>query len=148
MYTLDTAQKILDMITPFVKEGKILLRTHAQISDNINDFVLLEQFGKLVACAGLKNCQEGGMGEIYALAVSKKVQNQGVSVKLLNRVMQKAFTDNFSKVFALSKHNVEWFLKQGFVKMEISELPENRQALFDHRRNSSIFFKDVSKESL
>jgi amino-acid N-acetyltransferase len=56
--------------------------------------------------------------------------------------------DNFSKVFALSRHNAQWFLNQGFVKMEISELPKNRQALFDHQRNSSIFFKIVSKENL
>jgi amino-acid N-acetyltransferase len=145
---LNTAQKILELIAPFVKEDKILPRTYAQINDNINDFVLLEQSGELVACVGLKNSQEGGMGEIYALAVSEKVQNQGISTKLLNKVMQKALADNFSKVFALSRHNAQWFLNQGFVKMEISELPKNRQALFDHQRNSSIFFKIVSKENL
>jgi amino-acid N-acetyltransferase len=80
---LDTAQKILELITPFVKQDKILPRTHTQINDNINDFVLLEQSGELVACAGLKNCQAGGMGEIYALAVSEKAQNQGISTQLL-----------------------------------------------------------------
>jgi N-acetylglutamate synthase-like GNAT family acetyltransferase len=37
---LDTAQKILELITPFVKQDKILPRTHTQINDNINDFVL------------------------------------------------------------------------------------------------------------
>jgi N-acetylglutamate synthase-like GNAT family acetyltransferase len=50
------------LIAPFVKEDKILPRTYAQINDNINDFVLLEQSGELVACVGLKNSQEGGMG--------------------------------------------------------------------------------------
>ncbi len=140
---MDIAQQILNLIMPFVKEGKILPRTYAQISNNITDFVWIEQSGRLVACVGLKDCQEDGMGEIYALAVSEKVQNQGISVELLNKVMQKAFADNFSKVFALSKHNAEWFLKQGFVKMEISELPKKRQDLFDHQRNSSIFFKDT-----
>jgi N-acetylglutamate synthase-like GNAT family acetyltransferase len=59
---LNTAQKILALIAPFVKEDKILPRTYAQINDNINDFVLLEQSGELVACVGLKNSQEGGMG--------------------------------------------------------------------------------------
>jgi N-acetylglutamate synthase and related acetyltransferases len=83
------------------------------------------------------------MGEVYALAVSKDVQNQGFSVKLLNEIMQKARVSNFSKIFALSKHNAQWFLKQGFIQMEISELPKRRQALFNHQRNSSIFFKDV-----
>jgi amino-acid N-acetyltransferase len=83
------------------------------------------------------------MGEIYALAVSKDVQNQGFSDKLLDKIMQKARISNFSKIFALSKHNAKWFLKQGFVQMQISELPRKRQVLFNHQRNSSIFFKDV-----
>lgn len=140
---MDTAQKILDLIEPYVQAGNILRRTHAQINDNIKDFVLIEISGELLACAGLKNCQEGGMGEIYALAVKKSVQNQGVSARLLKDIMEKAVKGNFTKVFALSKHNSEWFLKQGFVQMEISELPKNRQSLFDHQRNSSIFFKEV-----
>jgi N-acetylglutamate synthase-like GNAT family acetyltransferase len=70
------------------------------------------------------------MGEIYALAVSEKAQNQGISTQLLDKIMQKALADNVSKVFALSRHNAQWFLKQGFVKMDISELPKKRQALF------------------
>ena len=140
---MDTAQKILDLIEPFVKEGNILPRTFDQINDNIDDFVFLRNLDQLVACAGLKDCKEGGVGEIYALAVSKSVQNQGFSAKLLDEIMQKARVSNFSKIFALSKHNAQWFLKQGFVQMKISQLPKKRQALFDHQRNSSIFFKDV-----
>ncbi|SMM99378.1 N-acetylglutamate synthase [uncultured Candidatus Thioglobus sp.] len=140
----DTAQQILDLITPFVEQGKILPRTYAQINDNITDFVLIRQSGQLSACAGLKNCQEGNMGEIYALAVSAEIQNQGVSTQLLNKVMQKARIQNFIKIFALSKHNTQWFLKQGFAQMKIDELPSNRQKIFNHQRNSFIFFKDVN----
>ncbi len=128
---MDTAQQILDLIEPFVQEGRILPRTFDQINNNIDDFVILRNFDKMVACAGLKDCKEGKMGEIYALAVS------------LNEIMQKARIANFSKIFALSKHNTQWFLKQGFVRMEINELPKKRQALFNHQRNSSIFFMDI-----
>jgi len=144
---LDTAQQILDLIEPFVREGKILPRTFDQIHNNINDFVFLRNFDKMVACAGLKDCKEGEMGEIYALAVSEEVQNQGFSAKLLDEIMQKARIANFSKIFALSKHNADWFLKRGFIQMKISELPKKRQVLFDHQRNSSIFFKDVNNEN-
>jgi hypothetical protein len=70
-------------------------------------------------------------------ARSEKAQNQGISTQLLDKIMQKALADNVSKVFALSRHNSQWFLKQDFVKMDISELPKKRQALFDHQRNSS-----------
>ncbi|HIM58793.1 MAG TPA: GNAT family N-acetyltransferase, partial [Gammaproteobacteria bacterium] len=56
---MDTAQKILDLIEPFVKEGNILPRTFDQINDNIDDFVFLRNLDQLVACAGLKDCKEG-----------------------------------------------------------------------------------------
>ena len=140
---LDIAQEILDLIDPYVKEGRILPRTYDQINQHLEDFVVLRHFDRLVACAGLKDCQEGKMGEIYALAVSKEVQNQGFSTKLLKEIMRKARITNFSKIFALSKHNTQWFLNQGFVQMKISELPKKRQILFNHQRNSLIFFKDV-----
>jgi hypothetical protein len=71
---LDTAQKILELITPFVKQDKILPRTHTQINDNINDFVLLEQSGELVACAGLKNCQAGDANILLKLLMVMSAQ--------------------------------------------------------------------------
>jgi len=128
---LNKAEQILELIEPFVKEGKILPRAYDQIVDNIDDFILLHNSGKLVACAGLKDCKEGKMGEIYA-------------AKLLDEIMQKARISNFSKIFALTKYNTQWFFKYGFVQMKIDELPIKRQALFNHQRNSSIFFKDVN----
>lgn len=141
---LNTAQQILELITPFVIKGNILPRTYMQINNNISDFVVLERSGTIIACAGLKNCQESNVGEIYALAVSREVQNQGISIKLLDRIMQKAQYENFSKIFALSKHNIEWFLKQGFVQAKVDDLPKNRQNIFDYHRNSSVFFKEVN----
>ena len=140
---MDKVQQILALIEPFVQQGKILPRSYQQIADNIDDFICLTQDGVMVACAGLKNCQASNMAEIYALAVSASVQNQGISIKLLNKIMHKAHQANFVKIFAITKHNTEWFLKQGFVQMHIDELPAKRQVLFDHQRNPSIFFRYV-----
>ncbi len=140
---MDKAKQILELVTPFVKAGKILPRTYAQINGNLDDFVLLFDDDKLIACAGLKDCQARNMGEIYSLAVAKGAQKSGFSTQLLVKVMNKAKTLNFSKVFALSKHNKHWFIKQGFVQMEIADLPTKRQVLFNYQRNSSIFFKGV-----
>lgn len=139
----DKVAQILQLITPFVKEGKILPRTYQQINDNIDDFILIFESKKLSACAGLKDCKEGGMGEIYALAVSKNTQKTKTSSKLLLQIISKAKSLNLAKIFALSKYNSQWFIKHKFTQMEISELPRKRQILFDYNRNSSIFFKDI-----
>ncbi len=137
------AEQIFTLVKPFVKEGKILPRTKTQINENIGDFVCLIDDNQLLACAGLKDCKEG-LGEIYSLAVSKKVQKIGLSLKLLDKIMKKAKAEKFSKVFALTKYGTDWFIKNGFTQMKISDLPKKRQALFNQDRNSSIFFKDVN----
>ena len=49
----------------------------------------------------------------------------------------------FSKIFALTKFGTDWFVKNGFTQMNISDLPIKRQKYFNHDRNSSIFFKEV-----
>jgi len=141
---VDKASQILTLIQPFVEQGKILPRTKAQINDQLNDFVLLFDNNQLVACAGLKDCKEGSMGEIYSLAVAQQLQNTGLSTDLLDKIMQKAKHENFSKIFALTKYGTQWFVKNGFTQMNISDLPSKRQKYFNHDRNSSIFFKDVS----
>jgi len=126
-----------------VEQGKILPRSRQEIEESIDDFVLLFDGDQLLACAGLKDCQEGSMGEIYSLAVAKNVQNTGLSKKLLNKILIKAKLRKFSKIFALTKFGTDWFVKNGFTQMNISDLPIKRQKYFNHDRNSSIFFKEV-----
>ncbi len=141
---MDKASQILNLIQPFVDQGKILPRAKEEIEKNINDFVLLYQADQLVACAGLKNCQEGSMGEIYSLAVTQSLQSTGLSSKLLEKLLTKAKKKKFSKIFALTKFGTHWFIKNGFTQMNITNLPKKRQQYFNHDRNSSIFFKEVS----
>lgn len=141
---MDQAEQILTLIQPFVDEGKILLREKEEIEKNINNYVLIYKNNELLACAGLKDCKEGHTGEIYSLAVKKDKQNTGLSTKLLDKIIEKAKTEGFVKVFALTKFGTEWFVKNGFAQMQIKDLPKKRQALFNHKRNSSIFFKDVN----
>ena len=141
---LNTAQQILALIAPFVSEGKILPRTEADIKQSLDDYVLLFEGEELVACAGLKDCQEGSMGEIYSLAVKQTRQDQGLSKQLLDKLLDKAKQEGFHKIFALSKHGGQWFIKHGFTVMKVSDLPSHRQQKFDHQRNSSIYFKDVN----
>jgi len=144
VHIVDKANQILNLTKPFVDQGKILSRNKSDIEKNINDFILLFDQDQLIACAGLKDCQEGSMGEIYSLAVSQDSQNTGVSADLLAKVLVEAKKRQFSKVFALTKFGTDWFIKNNFTQMKISDLPSKRQKYFNHDRNSSIFFKDVN----
>lgn len=141
---MDNSEKILTLIQPFVDQGKILSRSKQEIEKSIDDFVLIFDQEQLVACAGLKDCQEGFVGEIYSLAVALNSQNTGLSNELLNKILASAKQRKFSKIFALTKFGTNWFIKNGFIQMNISDLPSKRQKYFNHDRNSSIFFKEVN----
>ena len=140
---MDNPSQILNLIQPFVNQGKILSRSKNEIEKNINDFVLLFDNEKLIACAGLKDCEEGFMGEIYSLAVVQNSQHTNLSKKLLTKILANAKQRHFVKIFALTKFSTNWFIKNGFTQMKITDLPVKRQQRFNHQRNSSIFFKDI-----
>jgi amino-acid N-acetyltransferase len=140
---VDKASQILNLIQPFVDEGKILSRSKDEIEQSINDFVLLFDNDQIIACAGLKDCQEDSVGEVYSLAVAQNVQNNGFSKKLLAKILENAKQRQFAKIFALTKFGTDWFTKNGFTQMQVSDLPSKRQQYFNHDRNSSIFFKEV-----
>lgn len=140
---LDKSELILELIEPFVNEGKILPRSYTEIAENIDDFVLLMVSNELVACAGLRSCKNDTAGEIYCMAVKHSHQKLGYSKDLLTKVINKAKCNNYSKVFALSKYSTNWFLKYGFIKTDIDELPKNRQKSFNFKRNSSVFVMNI-----
>ncbi len=141
---MNKASQILKLVQPFVDQGKILPRTLIDINKSIDDFVLIYKDNQLLACAGLKDCQEGSIGEIYSLAVAQGFQNTGLSSQLLDKIVIKAKKEKFTKIFALTKHGTNWFIKNGFAQMNISDLPYKRQKHFNYDRNSLIFFKEVN----
>jgi len=127
-------QLILELIKPFVERGVLLDRK----TINLNEFVLIKKEDELVACAGLKNYEEG-MAEIYCFAVATKYQNIGLGTQLLKLLKEKAKNN---KLFAISKFGGKWFLKQGFVLGDIKDLPKSKQDSYDTKRNSSVYIKE------
>ena len=55
---------------PFIKEGRLLPRSLETINNCVDDFVVIENENKIIACAGLKEYPKERAGEIYALVVS------------------------------------------------------------------------------
>jgi amino-acid N-acetyltransferase len=140
---VNIAEQILILIEPFVQEGKILPRTYHQIDKNIDDFVLIKESNDIIACAGLRDLNESDSGEIYCMAVKHRFQKKGQSDVLLKMLIDKARDNNYSKIFALSKHSSRWFIKNGFSKVGINTLPQQRRGTVDMNRNSSVFLKTI-----
>ena len=126
---------------PFVDEGRLLTRSCEELSQVINDFIVLEKDGQIIACAGLRQYEDESAGEIFALVVKKSFHNSGTSSKLMEAIIQKSRNLDLSYIFALSKFGGRFFLRYGFCETELTSLPVIRQKSYDDKRKSVIYLK-------
>ena len=128
---------------PFVEEGRLLQRSIKTINNSIDDFITIENNNEIIACAGLKIYKYEKVGEIYALVVSKNFHNTDTSSKLMELLLQKAYSKNLISIFALSKYGARFFFRFNFSESKLSSLPESRQKSYDYDRNSTIFLRNL-----
>ena len=126
---------------PFVDEGRLLERSYEGISEEIENFISIENNGQIIACAALKLYEKENMGEIYGLVVKKNYHNTDTSSNLMDLLIQKALDFNLSSIFALSKFGGRFFFRHDFIESELSSLPLIRQKSYDYQRNSTIYLR-------
>ena len=141
--SLSKIKQLINLMQPYVDDGKLLKRSYEQLNECFNDFVFVNKGEKIVACAALRQYKDEMRGEIYALAVNKDYHNTGVSSKLMKKLMKKASNLDLVGIFALSKYGGRFFLRHGFVEGVISDLPLTRQKSYDHQRKSTIYLKKL-----
>ena len=135
--------QLINLMQPYVDDGKLLKRSYKQLNESLEDFVLVTNDDQIVACAALRHYKDERKGEIYALAVNKEYHNTGVSSQLMEKLMNRASDLDLIGIFALSKYGGRFFLRHGFVEGVISALPITRQKSYDHQRKSTIYIKNL-----
>ena len=138
---MSKVKQLIELMQPFVDDGKLLSRSYEQLSEAIDDFVFIEDAGQIIACAGLRVYKSEKMGEIYALTVNKSFHNTGTSLELMNKLIQKASDLDLDSIFALSKYGGRFFFRHDFAEVDVSSLPLLRQKSYDYQRNSIIYLR-------
>jgi N-acetylglutamate synthase-like GNAT family acetyltransferase len=138
---LSKVKQLIELMQPFVDDGKLLSRSYEQLSEAIDEFVFIEDTGQIIACAGLRVYKSEKMGEIYALTVNKSFHNTGTSIKLMKKLIQKASDLDLDSIFALSKYGGRFFFRHDFAEVDVSSLPLLRQKSYDYQRNSIIYLR-------
>ncbi|MDC1046329.1 GNAT family N-acetyltransferase [Candidatus Pseudothioglobus singularis] len=140
---MSKARQIIELMQPFVEEGRLLERSYENIDSCIDDFVCIEKDNQIIACAGLKLYQDENVGEIYSLVVNKSFHNTDTSTRLMELLIDKASKLNLSSIFALSKYGGRFFFRFEFVESELSFLPDSRQKSYDDIRKSIIYSRRI-----
>jgi amino-acid N-acetyltransferase len=138
---IDDVAGILELLRPLEERGILVRRSRERLETEIGRFFLMERDRMAIACAALYPYPAEGMGELACLAVHPDYRNRGRGEKLLERMGTLARKLGISRLFVLTTQTAHWFLERGFTAASLADLPMAKQALYNYRRNSKVFFK-------
>ena len=114
-------KQIQELIGCFARMDVMLPRSLNELYENIRDFWVYEDKGKVVGCAAL-HVSWDDLAEIKSLAVAKNKQGKGIGRDLAAACIAEAKVMGAKKIFALT-YKPEFFKKLGFKKIKQSALP-------------------------
>ena len=112
-------QKLINL---FAERGDLLPRSLNQLYENIRDFLVLEEDGRILGTCAL-HVNWGDLAEIMALTVDDSRQGKGLGRELVGKCLAEAEALGISRVFALT-YKPDFFAKLGFRLIDKSELPQ------------------------
>ncbi len=139
---LDDVGGILQLIEPLGDEGILVARGRDVIERDITYFSVIEHDRVLFGCAALIP-YANGVGELSCLAVDPKAQESGDGERLLKRIEARAKAAGLDKLFVLTTRTEHWFLKRGFVRASVDDLPVERKELYNWERKSMVLIKKL-----
>lgn len=116
------AKQIFQILQEFALKGFLLPRSLNSIYENIRDFYVYEENGKIKAVVSLHVYWED-LAEIKSLAVKEDVQRKGIGKKLVEKCIEDAKDLGIKRVFALT-YVPQFFEKLGFKIVDKSEFPQ------------------------
>lgn len=119
--TLKDAMHIYNLINRYAKEGILLPRSLNSIYENIRDFWICEEEGKILGCAALHVVWED-LAEIKSLAVDEEYRGMGIGTILVEACLKEAEELGIKKVFVLT-YAQSFFSKLNFEEVEKTKLP-------------------------
>lgn len=114
-------EEIQRLINRYAEEGALLPRSLNELYENIRDFFVWKEKGKLLGCCALHITWKN-LAEIKSLAVSRRVRRKGIGNRLLQSALAEAKGLGIKRVFALTNQE-KFFKKNGFKKIKKEKLP-------------------------
>jgi len=135
---------IIELISPLEEDGTLVRRSRERLEAEIEQFIVIERDGAIIACAALYNFAEDRMGELACIAVDSDYLGGNRGEILLKAVEERALQKNLNGLFVLTTRTAHWFLEQGFSAINVQQLPREKQLIYNLQRNSNVFLKEIS----
>jgi len=114
-------KQIQELINAFARQNIMLPRSLNELYDNIRDFWVAEEKGRVAGCAAL-HISWDDLAEIKSLAVAKRYQKKGLGRELINACLEEAVDLGAKKLFVLT-YKPAFFKKFGFKHVLHASLP-------------------------
>ena len=143
--TIDDVSGIIELIEPLEEKGALIKRSREQLELEITQFSIIERDGKIIACAALYPIIDTKVGELACLAVDPNYKGGERGERLMKDIIKRAQKSQLNQLLVLTTQSVDWFKERGFIAGEISDLPEQKKALYNYQRKSKILFKPLAQ---
>lgn len=141
--TIEDVGGILELIQPMEDEGVLVRRSRELLETEINRFTVIERDGMIIACAALYPYARERVGELACVVSHPDYRGDSRGERLLSYVEREARSQGLVALFVLTTRTSHWFIEQGYSAGEQSDLPEQKQQLYNYQRNSLVFRKDL-----
>ena len=119
---LPDAEQIHALITNYSGDGTLLPRTLAEICENVRDFVVLEEEGRIIGCGAL-HLYGVHLAEIRSITVDPSRQSVGGGKRLVKALLAQAEKHKVTCV-CLFTRIPEFFSRMGFMAAAHTDLPD------------------------
>lgn len=109
---LTDSEAIHELVNFYAKKGLMLARSRSAIYEDIRNYSVMEDNGKVVGIGAL-SILWADLAEVRTLAVNEEYSGQGIGKKLVEHFLQEADGLGIAKVFTLT-YQVKFFEKCGF----------------------------------
>lgn len=141
--TVDDVGGILELIEPLEREGILVRRSREQLETGIGEHIVVERDGMIIACAALCTNARERIAELACFAIHEDYRGSQRGAALLRHVEREAARQGVDRLFVLTTRTAHWFQERGFEPASLDALPMERRALYNLKRNSRVFIKQL-----
>ncbi len=134
---------VLDLIRPLEDKGILVRRSREQLEMEIEQFMLIERDSLVIGCAALYPFEQDNAGEFACLVVHPDYRDADRGSLLLANIINQARVRGYQRLFALTTRSIHWFLEHGFEIVDVDQLPQMKQQLYNYQRKSKVLALDL-----
>lgn len=119
--TVHDGEGIAKLVNFWAAQGQMLPRTVGETYENIRDFFVVRQEGRVVGCAAL-HITWSDMAELKSLAVEENVHSRGMGAALVRACVEEGRALGLERLFALT-YRPGFFERLGWKQADVMDLP-------------------------